>query len=106
VDAALAAIIGRETASRALISRLLWNYVKAHQLQNPLDGRRFVPDATLATVVGVEGEEMDGFMMMRFVKDHILTGAALAAHQQQQPPPPPPAEEPPINERVGFFFDF
>ena len=72
VDAALAAIIGVNIASRAHISRLLWNYIKANHLQNPQNGRLFVPDARLATVVGVEGEEMNGFTMMKFVKNHIL----------------------------------
>jgi chromatin remodeling complex protein RSC6 len=81
VDAALAAIIGREAASRAQISRLLWNYAKAHHLQNPHNGRRIVPDATLATVVGIEGEEMDGFTMMKYVKHHILK-------DDQRPPRP------------------
>jgi len=72
VDADLAAVIGCETTSRAQILKLLWDYIKANKLQNPQNGRLIVPDAKLALVVGSEGEEINGFTMMKTVKHHIL----------------------------------
>ena len=74
VDSQLAFLIGVNTATGEEIQKLLWNYIKTNQLQNPEDERLFVPDARLATVAGVEGEEMNGFTMMKFVKNHILNG--------------------------------
>ena len=72
VDADLAAVIGCETASRAQILKLLWDYVKANGLQNPQNGRLIVPDAKLSLVVGSKGKEINGFTMMKTVKYHIL----------------------------------
>ncbi len=66
------AIIGRERASWAEITRLIWVYIKEHKLQNPDNGIFFKPDQQLATIIGTEGEYMDGFTMMKFVKKHIL----------------------------------
>jgi hypothetical protein len=86
VDAALAAIIGTQEASRAQINSLLWKYVRTNKLQVPHNGRRIVPDATLATVVGVEGEEMDGFTMMKYVKPHILKSQTFTFELFLNPP--------------------
>jgi chromatin remodeling complex protein RSC6 len=47
-------------------------YIKEHKLQNPDNGIFFKPDQQLATIIGTEGEYMDGFTMMKFVKKHIL----------------------------------
>ena len=68
----LAAIIGRERASWPQITRLVWVYIKEHRLQNPENGRLFKPDRQLATVMGTEGVDMDGFTMMRSIKQHVL----------------------------------
>ena len=68
----MAAIIGRERASWPQISRLIWVYIKEHRLQNPENGRLFKPDRQLAAVMGTEGVDMDGFTMMRSVKQHVL----------------------------------
>jgi chromatin remodeling complex protein RSC6 len=68
----MSAIIGRERASWAEITRLIWVYIKEHKLQNPDNGIFFKPDQQLATIIGTEGEYMDGFTMMKFVKKHIL----------------------------------
>ena len=68
----LAAIIGRERASWPQITRLIWLYIKEHRLQNPKNGRLFKPDRQLARIMGTEGVDMDGFTMMKFVKQNIL----------------------------------
>ena len=74
VDPALKAIIGVDRASWGDIIRLIWLYVKAHELQNPDNKRTFRIDDRLAAVVGNRRRHwIDGFSMMRYVKHHILS---------------------------------
>jgi upstream activation factor subunit UAF30 len=47
----MSAIIGRERASWAEITRLIWVYIKEHKLQNPDNGIFFKPDQQLATII-------------------------------------------------------
>ena len=68
------AIIGVERATRPEIVHLTWNYVKTHNLQNPLNGRMFIPDQTLAAVVGAE--EVHGFQLLRLLQPHMVSSSA------------------------------
>ena len=72
VDPQLSAIIGVERASRPQITSRLWVYIKNNNLQNPENGRFFRPNRELATVIGTEGENIDSFQMMKWVKQHTL----------------------------------
>jgi DNA topoisomerase-1 len=58
--------------SRGQIVRLIWRYIKDHNLQKQGNGRIFVPDQALARVVGNEGQELDGFKMMAYLNAHIV----------------------------------
>jgi chromatin remodeling complex protein RSC6 len=71
VSPALQAIVKVETTSRCTAVRLTWNYIKANHLQNPNDGRLIIPDATLARVMGTEGQEMNAFTMLRYIDRHL-----------------------------------
>jgi chromatin remodeling complex protein RSC6 len=71
LDQHLAAIVGRTRATRAKITKRIWEYVKRNNLQNPENGRFFKPDKLLATVVGSEGEYINGFTIMKLIKNHI-----------------------------------
>ena len=72
VSADLQAVIGVPRASRGQIVSLIWTYIRTHNLKNQVNGRLFVPDETLARVVGNEGQEMDGFRMMAPINQHII----------------------------------
>jgi chromatin remodeling complex protein RSC6 len=72
VSADLQAVIGRPRASRGQIVSLIWRYVRDHRLQNTGNGRLFYPDETLARVVGIQGQLMDGFRMMSYLNAHIM----------------------------------
>lgn len=52
LSAELTDVIGVAEASRTEATRLLWEYIKANNLQNPKDKRQIVPDAKLAKVFG------------------------------------------------------
>jgi chromatin remodeling complex protein RSC6 len=73
VSADLQAVIGRPRASRGQIVSLIWRYIRDHRLQNRDNGRLFVPDQTLARVVGNEGQLLDGFkIIFAAINAHII----------------------------------
>ncbi|THU04432.1 DNA topoisomerase III [Lampropedia puyangensis] len=51
-SAALAAVIGQEPVARTEAMKKLWDYIKAHNLQDPKDKRTIVPDDKLRAVLG------------------------------------------------------
>ena len=69
VSEALAAIIGKETASRAECIKLLWKYVKKHKLIDPKNKQFFEPDKTMEPVFG-KGK-MRAFGMAKFLGAHL-----------------------------------
>ena len=77
LSAELAELLGVETASRPEVTKRLWEYFKAHDLQDPEDKRTILvaKDEALHAIVGVE--KFAGFSMMKHLKEHFL-GAAQA----------------------------
>ena len=69
---ALRQFVRKETASRGEMVKAVWTYVKKKHLQCKGRGRIFVIDARLATVLGKEGMEQDGFKIMTSIEKHIL----------------------------------
>jgi DNA topoisomerase-3 len=49
---ALAAIVGAEPLARTDVVKKLWDYIKAHNLQNPANKRNILCDAKLKAVMG------------------------------------------------------
>ena len=72
---ALRQFVRKDTASRGEIVKAVWDYVKKKQLQCKGRGRIFMTDARLATVLGPEGMEQDGFKIMTHIERHILCAA-------------------------------
>lgn len=48
----LADFIGKDRASRAEITKKLWDYIKKNDLQDEKDRRTIVPDDVLAPILG------------------------------------------------------
>jgi chromatin remodeling complex protein RSC6 len=48
----LAAVIGADPLTRNDAVKKIWNYIKAHKLQDPKDGRQINADDKLAPVLG------------------------------------------------------
>lgn len=48
----LAAIVGADQISRPEATKKIWEYIKAHHLQDPTNKRRIIPDAALSKVIG------------------------------------------------------
>lgn len=70
VTADLAAVVGNEGLSRPEITKKLWDYIKAHQLQDSNNKRLIVPDATLAKIFGSK-EPVDMMKLAGLLNKHI-----------------------------------
>ena len=66
---ALAAVIGDAPTSRPQAIKKLWEYIKAHNLQDPKDKRTIVADDTLRAVLGADSVGM--FKLAGIVGQHV-----------------------------------
>ena len=69
LSADLAAVVGVEEASRVECVKLLWAYLKANELQDPVNKQYFTPDAKMAKVFGTE--KIRGFGLTKYLKAHM-----------------------------------
>lgn len=65
----LAAVVGSEPLPRTEVTKRLWDYIKAHQLQNPANKRNILCDAKLKAVMGKD--EVTMFEMTGLVGKHL-----------------------------------
>ena len=69
-SAALAAVVGSQPLPRTEVTKRLWDYIKARNLQNPANKRNILCDATLKAVM--EGkDEVTMFEMTGLVGKHL-----------------------------------
>ena len=70
-DDILVELTGKTSATRGEYVKLIWKYIKDNKLQKAGDGRVIVPDEKLAKLMGVQGQEMNAFLMLRFIERHL-----------------------------------
>lgn len=58
--------------SRSEVTKKLWEYIKANNLQDEKNKRLIVPDTKLSPIFGTE-EPVDMFKMTALVSKHILS---------------------------------
>jgi chromatin remodeling complex protein RSC6 len=68
-SAALAVIVGSEPLPRTEVTKRLWDYIKARNLQNPANKRNVLCDAPLRAVMGKD--EVTMFEMTGLVGKHL-----------------------------------
>ena len=68
-SAALAVVVGSEPLPRTEVTKRLWDYIKAHNLQNPANKRNILCDASLKAVMGKD--EVTMFEMTGLVGKHL-----------------------------------
>ena len=68
-SAELAAVVGAEPLPRTDVTKRLWDYIKAHNLQNPANKRNILCDAKLKAVMGKD--EVTMFEMTGLVGKHL-----------------------------------
>ena len=66
---ALAAIVGTQPLARTEVTKRLWDYIKARNLQNPANKRNVLCDAQLKAVMGKD--EVTMFEMTGLVGKHL-----------------------------------
>jgi len=69
LSADLAAIVGLTHASRGIVIKQLWAYIKEHKLQDPENKQYFTPDKKMAKVFGED--KIRGFGMAKFLSKHL-----------------------------------
>jgi DNA topoisomerase-1 len=67
----LAAIVGAQEMSRSEVTKKLWEYIKAHDLQDPANKRLIRPDENLGSVFGTN-EPVDMFKMAGLLNPHFI----------------------------------
>jgi chromatin remodeling complex protein RSC6 len=65
----LAEIIGKKKASRPMVMKLVWAYIKKYDLQDPDSRRTIIPDDLLAEVLG--SKPIDMMKMTKKLSDHM-----------------------------------
>lgn len=65
----LEAVIGKGPMTRAEVTSKVWEYIKAHSLQDTKDKRQINPDAKLGAVIGKDQISM--FKMTAAVSKHL-----------------------------------
>lgn len=65
----LSAIVGAAPLPRSEMTKKLWDYIKAHNLQDPKDKRQIIADAALKKVFGQDSASM--FEMTKLVSKHM-----------------------------------
>lgn len=68
-SAELAAVVGTDPLPRTEVVKKLWEYIKAHNLQNPSNKRNILSDATLLEVFGKK--EVTMFEITGLVGKHL-----------------------------------
>ena len=66
----LKAVIGDAASSRGEVTKKLWEYIKKHNLQDPKNKRKIVPDAKLAKVFGSK-KPIDMMELAKLIGQHL-----------------------------------
>lgn len=67
----LAVIVGAQPLPRTEVTKRIWEYIKARNLQNPANKRNVLCDAPLKAVMGKD--EVTMFEMTKLVGRHLKT---------------------------------
>jgi upstream activation factor subunit UAF30 len=85
ISDALAAFLGKKPGdqmARTEVTREINQYIRAHNLQDPQNGRKINPDAKLRKLLNVEKNgELTYFNLQRYMSPHFIKVAAATAAQ-------------------------
>jgi DNA topoisomerase-1 len=66
----LATVVGEKSLTRGDVTKKVWEYIKAHNLQDPKNKRVIIPDKKLAKVFGSQ-EPIDMFKLAGVLSQHL-----------------------------------
>lgn len=72
-DAALSAVIGNQPLPRTEVTKRIWDYIRANNLQDPKDKRTIRADAKLRPVFGGR-DSVTMFELTKHVNEHLKKG--------------------------------
>ncbi len=72
-DDALAAVVGKDPLPRTEVTKRVWDYIKANNLQDPNDKRTIKADAKLKAVFDGK-DSVSMFEMTKLVNGHLKKG--------------------------------
>ena len=72
VDEALSSVINLKKCTRLQITKRIWDYIKAHRLQDPKLCQFIYPDSKLAKVMGVQGEPLLFSQIGEHIEKHVV----------------------------------
>ena len=79
----LATFLGKDSGTemaRTQVTREINMYIREHNLQDPANGRRIIPDACLRKLLRVpESEELTYFNLQRYMSPHFVKATAATA---------------------------
>ncbi len=76
VSESLQEIVGKGPMPRTEVTKLVWAYIKKHNLQDKKNKRMINPDAKLGKVLG--SAQIDMFKMTSKISTHLKDTAAVA----------------------------
>jgi chromatin remodeling complex protein RSC6 len=68
----LAVIVGTQPLPRTEVTKRIWDYIKARNLQNPANKRNVLCDEALRAVMGKD--EVTMFEMTKLISQHLKAG--------------------------------
>jgi upstream activation factor subunit UAF30 len=69
-DSTLAPVVGKDPLTRAALTKKMWDYIKANDLQDPKDRRMIRADAKLKPIFGGK-DSVSMFEMTKLVNQHV-----------------------------------
>jgi len=72
-DAALAAVVGNDPLPRTEVTKRIWDYIRANNLQDPNDKRTIKADAKLKAIFDGK-DSVSMFELTKLVNSHLKKG--------------------------------
>lgn len=72
-DAALAAVVGKDPLPRTEVTKRIWDYIRANNLQDPKDKRTIKADAKLKPIFDGK-DSVSMFELTKLVNSHLKKG--------------------------------
>jgi upstream activation factor subunit UAF30 len=79
---AMATFLGMERCPRTQVVKKLWEYIKAHDLQNPKDRRQILLDDKLKTIF--PGKSVTMFTMQKHLSKHVFTADVSESESESE----------------------
>lgn len=81
LSAPLQKFLGSEELPRTQVVKMIWQYIKEHDLQNPKDRREILCDEKMKPIFG---KKMTMFSMNKLLTKHLFNPDEIVKHEEEQ----------------------